>query len=53
MWEKLWNTNLYEDVRVRSDYAGVDRFVTARLIDTKKVDTFSSNSSSNNNSSDD
>ena len=53
VWEKLWNTNLYEDVRVRSDYAGVDRFVTARLIDTKKVDTFSSNSSSNNNSSDD
>lgn len=45
VWEKLWNTNLYEDVRVRSDYAGVDRFVTARLIDAKKVDRFSSTSS--------
>ena len=46
----------HESIRGRSrseDYAGVDRFVTARLIDTKKVDTFSSNSSNNNNSSDD
>jgi len=40
VWETLWNTNLYEDVRVRSDFSGVDRFVTARLIDTKKVDSY-------------
>ena len=44
VWEKLWKTNLYEDVRVRSDYAGVDRFVTARLIDAKKVHRFSNTS---------
>ena len=49
-----YGTRIYTRTFARvEDYAGVDRFVTARLIDTKKVDTFSSNSSSNNNSSDD
>ena len=31
-WEKLWKTDLYEDVRIRSDYGGIDRFITARLL---------------------